>query len=160
MFVSNVAQSMPQRSRRCGARYYPDAEEVYGDAEALVQMEDTQPLTEPIITPVQSKNFAPRRSPPRGWPSSWHGLGLKVKLRGVEVLSQESWITRQDRYNWYNNVGGFCIVGGMVTHGWFVWFPSGWVQECFDSSAPQKSKATVGSSTCHHTPNFLDCNGE
>ena len=39
-------------------RYYPDAEEVYGDAEALVQMEDTQPLTEPIITPVQSKNFA------------------------------------------------------------------------------------------------------
>eukprot|EP00438_Fugacium_kawagutii_P036313 Skav220725 [mRNA] locus=scaffold2753:105376:108461:- [translate_table: standard] len=31
--------------------YYPDAEEVYGDAEALVQMEDTQPLTEPIITP-------------------------------------------------------------------------------------------------------------
>ena len=38
-------------------RYYPDAEEVYGDAEALVQMEDTQPLTEPIITPVQSKNF-------------------------------------------------------------------------------------------------------
>ena len=41
-------------------RYYPDAEEVYGDAEALVQMEDTQPLTEPIITPVQSKNFAPR----------------------------------------------------------------------------------------------------
>eukprot|EP00913_Durusdinium_trenchii_P001996 g1846.t1 len=38
-------------------KYYPDAEEVYGDAEALVQMEDTQPLTEPIITPVQSKNF-------------------------------------------------------------------------------------------------------
>ncbi|CAJ1351624.1 unnamed protein product [Effrenium voratum] len=38
-------------------KYYPDAEELYGDAEALVQMEDTQPLTEPIITPVQSKNF-------------------------------------------------------------------------------------------------------
>jgi len=38
-------------------KYYPDAEEVYGDAEALVQMEDTQPLTDPIITPVQSKNF-------------------------------------------------------------------------------------------------------
>ena len=44
-------------------RYYPDAEELYGDAEALVQMEDTQPLTEPIITPVQSKNFDPRRCP-------------------------------------------------------------------------------------------------
>jgi len=38
-------------------KYYPDAEEVYGDAEALVQLEDTQPLTDPIITPVQSKNF-------------------------------------------------------------------------------------------------------
>ncbi|CAE7221295.1 EFTUD2 [Symbiodinium sp. CCMP2592] len=38
-------------------KYYPDAEELYGDAEALVQMEDTQPLTDPIITPVQSKNF-------------------------------------------------------------------------------------------------------
>mmetsp|Transcript_27355 Transcript_27355/g.63811 ORF Transcript_27355/g.63811 Transcript_27355/m.63811 type:complete len:969 (-) Transcript_27355:197-3103(-) len=38
-------------------KYYPDAEEVYGDAETLVQMEDTQPLTDPIIAPVQSKNF-------------------------------------------------------------------------------------------------------
>jgi U5 small nuclear ribonucleoprotein component len=38
-------------------KYYPDAEEVYGDAETLVQMEDTQPLTDPIITPVRSKNF-------------------------------------------------------------------------------------------------------
>lgn len=38
-------------------KYYPDAEEVYKDAETLVQLEDTQPLTEPIITPVQSKNF-------------------------------------------------------------------------------------------------------
>eukprot|EP00933_Yihiella_yeosuensis_P039215 TRINITY_DN3315_c0_g2_i1.p1 TRINITY_DN3315_c0_g2~~TRINITY_DN3315_c0_g2_i1.p1 ORF type:complete len:983 (-),score=238.98 TRINITY_DN3315_c0_g2_i1:118-3066(-) len=38
-------------------KYYPDADELYGDAEALVQMEDTQPLTEPIITPVTSKNF-------------------------------------------------------------------------------------------------------
>jgi U5 small nuclear ribonucleoprotein component len=38
-------------------KYYPDAEEVFGDAEALVQLEDTQPLTDPIITPVKSKNF-------------------------------------------------------------------------------------------------------
>lgn len=38
-------------------KYYPDAEEIYGDAEAIVQMEDTQPLTDPIIAPVQSKNF-------------------------------------------------------------------------------------------------------
>jgi len=38
-------------------KYYADAEEVYPGAETLVQMEDTQPLTDPIITPVQSKNF-------------------------------------------------------------------------------------------------------
>jgi len=38
-------------------KYYPDADEVYAGAEALVQMEDTQPLTDPIITPVKSKNF-------------------------------------------------------------------------------------------------------
>mmetsp|Transcript_101971 Transcript_101971/g.287841 ORF Transcript_101971/g.287841 Transcript_101971/m.287841 type:complete len:985 (-) Transcript_101971:157-3111(-) len=38
-------------------KYYPDAEEVYPGAETLVQLEDTQPLTDPIITPVRSKNF-------------------------------------------------------------------------------------------------------
>jgi U5 small nuclear ribonucleoprotein component len=38
-------------------KYYPDAEEVYPGAETLVQIEDTQPLTEPIIAPVKSKNF-------------------------------------------------------------------------------------------------------
>mmetsp|Transcript_60870 Transcript_60870/g.188467 ORF Transcript_60870/g.188467 Transcript_60870/m.188467 type:complete len:986 (+) Transcript_60870:87-3044(+) len=38
-------------------KYYPDAEEVYKGAETIVQMEDTQPLTDPIIVPVQSKNF-------------------------------------------------------------------------------------------------------
>jgi U5 small nuclear ribonucleoprotein component len=38
-------------------KYYPDAEEVYPGAETLVQMEDTQPLTDPIIAPVKSKDF-------------------------------------------------------------------------------------------------------
>jgi U5 small nuclear ribonucleoprotein component len=38
-------------------KYYPDAEEVYPGAETIVQVEDTQPLTDPIITPVRSKNF-------------------------------------------------------------------------------------------------------
>jgi len=38
-------------------KYYPDAEEVYPGAETLVQVEDTQPLTDPIIAPVKSKNF-------------------------------------------------------------------------------------------------------
>jgi U5 small nuclear ribonucleoprotein component len=38
--------------------YYPSAEEVYGpDVETLVQEEDAQPLTEPIIAPVQVRKF-------------------------------------------------------------------------------------------------------
>ncbi|RYG55439.1 hypothetical protein EON66_05295, partial [archaeon] len=36
-------------------QYYPDAEEVYGEAEVLVQEEDTQPLTQPIIAPIATK---------------------------------------------------------------------------------------------------------
>lgn len=40
-------------------KYYPDAEEVYGeDVEALVQEEDAQPLSEPIIAPIKVKHFA------------------------------------------------------------------------------------------------------
>ena len=39
-------------------KYYPSAEEVYGsDVEALVQEEDTQPLTQPLIEPVKTKTF-------------------------------------------------------------------------------------------------------
>eukprot|EP01132_Coremiostelium_polycephalum_P006280 gene6280-7825_t len=38
-------------------KYYPDAEEVYGDAEVMVQDEDTQPLTQPIINPQKNKQF-------------------------------------------------------------------------------------------------------
>ncbi|XP_008415238.1 116 kDa U5 small nuclear ribonucleoprotein component [Poecilia reticulata] len=39
-------------------KYYPTAEEVYGpEVETIVQEEDTQPLTEPIIKPVKHKKF-------------------------------------------------------------------------------------------------------
>eukprot|EP01113_Clastostelium_recurvatum_P026831 TRINITY_DN3223_c0_g1_i2.p1 TRINITY_DN3223_c0_g1~~TRINITY_DN3223_c0_g1_i2.p1 ORF type:complete len:970 (+),score=181.67 TRINITY_DN3223_c0_g1_i2:91-2910(+) len=38
-------------------RYYPDANEVYPDAETMVQDEDTQPLTVPIIAPPKVRNF-------------------------------------------------------------------------------------------------------
>jgi len=38
-------------------KYYPSAEEVYPDAETLVQEEDTQPLTVPIIAPIKTKKF-------------------------------------------------------------------------------------------------------
>jgi len=40
-------------------KYYPDAEEVYGpNVETIVQEEDAQPLTEPIIAPVKHKKFS------------------------------------------------------------------------------------------------------
>jgi U5 small nuclear ribonucleoprotein component len=39
-------------------KYYPDAEEVYPEAETLVQDEDTQPLSQPIIAPTKVKTFS------------------------------------------------------------------------------------------------------
>ncbi len=40
-------------------KYYPTAEEVYGpDVETIVQEEDAQPLTEPIVQPVRIKKFS------------------------------------------------------------------------------------------------------
>ena len=40
-------------------QYYPSAEHVFGpDVEVLVQEEDTQPLTEPIVAPIKVKSFA------------------------------------------------------------------------------------------------------
>jgi 116 kDa U5 small nuclear ribonucleoprotein component len=39
-------------------QYYPSAQQVYGeDVETMVQEEDTQPLTQPIIAPVVQKKF-------------------------------------------------------------------------------------------------------
>lgn len=40
-------------------QYYPSASAVYGeDVETLVQEEDAQPLTEPIIAPVKVRKWA------------------------------------------------------------------------------------------------------
>ncbi|KAE8314110.1 P-loop containing nucleoside triphosphate hydrolase protein [Aspergillus transmontanensis] len=40
-------------------QYYPSAQQVYGtEVETLVQEEDAQPLSEPIVAPVQQKKFA------------------------------------------------------------------------------------------------------
>ena len=38
--------------------YYPSAAEVYPEAETLVQDEDTQPLTQPIVAPVTARAFS------------------------------------------------------------------------------------------------------
>jgi U5 small nuclear ribonucleoprotein component len=40
-------------------KYYPTAQEVFGaDVETIVQMEDNQPLEEPIIKPVVESKFS------------------------------------------------------------------------------------------------------
>ena len=39
-------------------KYYPAAEEVYPDSEILVQDEDTQPITQPIVAPLKSRVFS------------------------------------------------------------------------------------------------------
>ena len=38
-------------------KYYPDAEDVYPEAQTMVQEEDSQPLDKPIIAPIRTKNF-------------------------------------------------------------------------------------------------------
>lgn len=39
-------------------RYYPNAMEVYGpDVETIVQEEDNQPLTTPLVAPIKAKKF-------------------------------------------------------------------------------------------------------
>jgi len=50
--VSNTAIILPEDKK-----YYPDAEEVYPDAQVIVQEEDTQPLSEPIVKPLKKKVF-------------------------------------------------------------------------------------------------------
>ena len=40
-------------------QYYPTAEQVYGeDVETLVQEEDAQPLSEPIVAPIKVRKWA------------------------------------------------------------------------------------------------------
>lgn len=40
-------------------RYYASAQEVYGeDVETMVQEEDAQPLTQPIVEPVKIRSFS------------------------------------------------------------------------------------------------------
>lgn len=45
-------------------KFYPEAREVYPDAETLVQDEDTQPLSKPIIAPVSTKRFSAEEALP------------------------------------------------------------------------------------------------
>jgi U5 small nuclear ribonucleoprotein component len=53
-----VSSSRKQVVMHEDKEYYPSAEQVFGkEVEAMVQDEDTQPLTEPIIAPIKIKKF-------------------------------------------------------------------------------------------------------
>ncbi|KAJ5139131.1 Translation elongation/initiation factor/Ribosomal beta-barrel [Penicillium bovifimosum] len=72
-------------------QYYPSAQQVYGeDVETMVQEEDAQPLSEPIIAPVQQKKFAISESdlPPvhfsRGFMSDL--LNFPAQIRNIAIV--------------------------------------------------------------------------
>ncbi|KAF2070872.1 hypothetical protein CYY_007808 [Polysphondylium violaceum] len=54
-------------------KYFPDAEEVFKGAEVMVQDEDTQPLTQPIINPKKHKEFTivEKSYPPTTYPKQF-----------------------------------------------------------------------------------------
>ncbi|KAJ1981745.1 U5 small nuclear ribonucleoprotein component [Dimargaris verticillata] len=65
-------------------KYYPSAEEVFGaDVEALVEEEDTQPLTEPIVKPVKVKQF---QVVEKGLPETTYQKDFLVSLLGYPEL--------------------------------------------------------------------------
>ncbi|KAF8510411.1 P-loop containing nucleoside triphosphate hydrolase protein [Hysterangium stoloniferum] len=59
-------------------KYYPTAEEIYGpDVETLVQEEDAQPLTQPIIEPVKVRKWAVEE---KGLPETRFDKGFLVDM--------------------------------------------------------------------------------
>jgi 116 kDa U5 small nuclear ribonucleoprotein component len=61
-------------------QYYPTAAQVYGpDVETLVQEEDAQPLSQPIIAPVENKKFAVQED---GLPSVSYSREFMTDLMG------------------------------------------------------------------------------
>ena len=60
LFTVNLVLEVPRNAiiLHENKKYYPTAEEVYGeDVEAMVQEEDAQPLTEPIVQPVKVRKW-------------------------------------------------------------------------------------------------------
>ncbi|CAG8593374.1 16314_t:CDS:10 [Rhizophagus irregularis] len=65
-------------------KYYPSAEEVYGpEVETLVQEEDTQPLSEPIIQPIKIKKFQIQE---KGLPETRYKKGFLVDMMNFPEL--------------------------------------------------------------------------
>ncbi|KDN53116.1 P-loop containing nucleoside triphosphate hydrolase protein [Tilletiaria anomala UBC 951] len=72
-------------------KYYPDASEVYGEGvETLVQEEDAQPITQPIIEPIKVRKFAIEESdlPPTRFERSFmmNLMNFPEMVRNVAVV--------------------------------------------------------------------------
>jgi len=76
-------------------KYYPSALEVYGPGvETLVQEEDAQPLTEPIIAPIRRKKFQVQR-----FIQSYHFIhNFKCKFILFDALPVHIFITNSPKY--------------------------------------------------------------
>jgi U5 small nuclear ribonucleoprotein component len=63
IFFVCISRSLPEPVHNAvilheDKQYYPSAEDVYGpDVEALVQEEDAQPLSEPIVAPIKVRKW-------------------------------------------------------------------------------------------------------
>ncbi|KAJ2317290.1 hypothetical protein GGI00_006812, partial [Coemansia sp. RSA 2681] len=97
-------------------KYYPDAEEVFGPGvEALVQEEDTQPLTEPIIAPIKVRKFQVDEE--EGLPDTSYTKEFLVDLLGYPAM------TRNLAVSGHLHHGKTALVDLLVasTHEWPEW---------------------------------------
>ena len=84
-------------------QYYPDAEEVYGDAEVLVQEEDEQDISVPLIAPIDTKTFSllEKTIPVTNYSNEYHAsiMNSPDHIRNVAVLGnlQHGMIDDQQR---------------------------------------------------------------
>jgi U5 small nuclear ribonucleoprotein component len=69
-------------------KYYPTAQEVYGeDVETMVQEEDAQPLSEPIVAPVKVRKWAVEE---KGLPETRYDKGCVFKHQPSIWLHNDS----------------------------------------------------------------------
>ncbi|KAJ2855194.1 hypothetical protein GGI22_004222 [Coemansia erecta] len=68
-------------------KYYPEASEVFGPGvETLVQEEDTQALTEPIIAPIKERKF--QVSEEQGLPETTYSKEFMVDMLGCPAMTR------------------------------------------------------------------------
>ncbi|KAJ1765058.1 hypothetical protein IW140_006497 [Coemansia sp. RSA 1813] len=112
----DAAQQQNQIVLHENKKYYPDAEEVFGPGvEALVQEEDTQPLTEPIIAPIKVRKFQVNEE--EELPETSYSKEFMVDLLGYPAM------TRNLVFAGHLHHGKTTLVDLLVasTHTWPEW---------------------------------------